>query len=104
MLTDSELESYVTDPSSMRGILEDRFAMYEELKTLEPPFFIKDGVVPPLSQYKKLGSSAVDSAVSGDVLVGVAGSPGTVKGTARVILDPTAVSYTHLTLPTTPYV
>ena len=89
MLTDNELESYVADPSLMREILEDRFAMYEELKTLEPPFFIKDGFVPPLSQYKKLGSTAVDTVESGDVLVGVAGSPGTVKGTARVILDPT---------------
>ena len=49
MLTDNELESYVADPSLMREILEDRFAMYEELKTLEPPFFIKDGFVPPLS-------------------------------------------------------
>ena len=49
MLTDNELESYVDDPSLMREILEDRFAMYEELKTLEPPFFIKDGFVLPLS-------------------------------------------------------
>ena len=89
MLTDDELESYVTDPGAMRTTLEDRFEMYEELKTLEPPFFIKDGYVPPLSEYKKLGSTAVEQAASGDILTGVAGSPGTVRGTARVILDPT---------------
>ena len=89
MLTDDELESYVADPASMKATVEERFLMYEELKTLEPPFFIKDGFVPPLSEYKKLGSVAVDEAVSGEVLTGVAGSPGTVRGTARVILDPT---------------
>ena len=89
MLTDDELESYVADPAAMRTTLEDRFEMYEELKTLEPPFFIKDGYVPPLSEYKKLGSTAVEQAASGDILTGVAGSPGTVRGTARVILDPT---------------
>jgi len=89
MLTDDELETYVSDPATMRLKLEDRFAMYEELKKLEPPFFIKDGIVPALSTYKKLGSEQVESAVAGDVLVGVAGSPGTVTGTAKVILDPT---------------
>lgn len=89
MLTDDELESYVAAPASMKATLEERFSMYEELKTLEPPFFIKDGFVPPLSEYKKLGSAAVEESESGDVLIGVAGSPGTVRGTARVILDPT---------------
>ncbi|MBB32545.1 MAG: hypothetical protein CL455_02690 [Acidimicrobiaceae bacterium] len=89
MLTDDELETYVADPAAMRVKLEDRFAMYEKLKELEPPFFIKDGIVPPLSTYRKLGSEQVESAVAGDVLVGVAGSPGTVTGTAKVILDPT---------------
>ncbi|MEG3586223.1 MAG: PEP-utilizing enzyme [Actinomycetota bacterium] len=89
MLTDDELDSYVSDPAAMRAILEERFATYQQLKELEPPFFIKDGVVPPLSTYKKLGSDHVESAITGDVLSGVAGSPGTVIGTARVILDPT---------------
>ena len=49
MLIDEELESYIDSPESMRTILEDRFATYEELKELEPPFFIKDGIVPRLS-------------------------------------------------------
>jgi len=89
MLTDDELDSYVSDPTAMRATLEERFATYQQLKELEPPFFIKDGVVPPLSTYKKLGSDQVESAITGDVLSGVAGSPGTVTGTARVILDPT---------------
>ena len=89
MLTDDELETYVADPDAMRKTLEGRYADYEELQTLEPPFFIKDGVVPPLSSYKKIGSTGVSFAESGEILVGVAGSPGTVRGTARVILDPT---------------
>ncbi|HJM28267.1 MAG: PEP-utilizing enzyme [Acidimicrobiales bacterium] len=89
MLTDDELDSYVSDPASMKETLEERFSTYEQLQELEPPFFIKDGIVPPLNTYKKLGTSIVESAASGDVLTGVAGSPGTVTGTARVILDPT---------------
>ncbi len=89
MLTDDELETYVSDSSAMRHTLEERYIDYEELQQLEPPFFIKDGVVPPLSSYKRLGSSGVPKAESGDVLLGVAGSPGVVQGTARVILDPT---------------
>ena len=89
MLVDDELESYVANSASMRATLEDRYDTYEQLKELEPPFFIKDGVVPPLSTYEKRGASQVESVGPGEVLTGVAGSPGTVRGTARVILDPT---------------
>ena len=89
MLKDDELETFVADRAAMRSTLETRYADYLELQDLEPPFFIKDGVVPPLSSYKRLGSAGVSEAESGDVLVGVAGSPGVVQGTARVILDPT---------------
>jgi phosphohistidine swiveling domain-containing protein len=89
MLTDDELDSYVSNPAAMRDTLEDRFSAYQELHELEPPFFIKDGIVPPLSSYKKLGSSEVSLAETGEILIGVAGSPGTVRGTARIILDPT---------------
>ena len=89
MLKDDELETFVADRGAMQSTLETRYADYLELQELEPPFFIKDGVVPPLSSYKRLGSSGVSEAESGDVLVGVAGSPGVVQGTARVILDPT---------------
>ncbi len=89
MLTDDELETYVADRAAMRATLEGRYADYEQLQELEPPFFIKDGVVPPLSSYKRLGSIGVSTAETGEVLVGVAGSPGSVRGTARVILDPT---------------
>lgn len=89
MLVDDELESYVANSASMRATLEDRYDTYEQLKELEPPFFIKNGVVPPLSTYEKRGASQVESVGPGEVLTGVAGSPGTVRGTARVILDPT---------------
>ena len=89
MLTDDELESYVAEPAAMSGTLASRYVDYEQLQELEPPFFIKDGIVPPLSSYRRLGSTGITAAESGEVLVGVAGSPGTVRGTARIILDPT---------------
>lgn len=88
MLTDGELDVYVADPAAMKATLAERYADYREVATLEPPFFIYDGDVPPLTSYGKLGGDAVEKATSGEVLQGVPGCPGTVRGTARVILDP----------------
>ena len=88
MLLDQELESFAADPASMRDVLVGRYAGWQELWLLEPPFFIVDGKVPPLSQWARKGASRAIAAVEGEVLTGVAGSPGIVQGRARVILDP----------------
>jgi len=89
MLVGSELDAFVADPASFRRLLAGRYTDWRELWDLEPPFFIKDGVVPPLSQWPKAHSSTAAKLTAGEVLQGVAGCPGVVRSRARVILDPT---------------
>ena len=59
-----------------------------ELFDLEPPYFIRNGNVPPISQWAKRAAADVPVAGVGDVLQGVAGCTGIVRGRACVILDP----------------
>ena len=58
------------------------------MRELDPPFIIADGAVPPLPEWPRKVEAVVEAASAGDVLQGVPGCPGTVRGTARVILDP----------------
>ena len=88
MLLDSEVEPFVEAPSALAGDLAERYTQWQELWELEPPFIIRDGQVPPLSEWPKKGAVDVVAVEQGDVLQGVPGCPGTVRGTARVILDP----------------
>ena len=89
MLLDAELEKFVADPKSFSAPLAERYVQWQQLQALEPPFFIKNGVVPPLSSYAKKGESSVAKAGAGDTVQGVPGCPGKYVGRARVILDPT---------------
>ena len=89
MLVADELDGFLASPASFRETLAARNTEWNKLADLEPPFIIADGNVPPVSEWPAKGageSAAVASA--GDVLSGVAGSPGVVRGRARVILDP----------------
>ena len=88
-LLDSELDQFLFEGASMKDTLAARHAQWQELQLLEPPFFIKNGVVPPLSEYKKKGQSNATKAGVGDVVQGVPGCTGQYVGRARVILDPT---------------
>ena len=88
-LLDSELDQFLFEGASMTEPLANRYAQWQELQLLEPPFFIKNGVVPPLSEYKKKGQSNAAKAAVGDVVQGVPGCTGQYVGRARVILDPT---------------
>ena len=88
MLLDNELEAFVANPASFKETLAGRAAEWALLWDLVPPFFIKNGAVPPISQWERKGQSHVPKAVVGDVLTGVSGCPGVVRGIARVILDP----------------
>ena len=89
MLLDEELEAFVENPSSFTGKLAKRYEDWKALWTLEPPFFIKDGVVPGLSEWdKKATEDKTSTLSSGDVLSGVPGSPGITQGRARIVLDP----------------
>ena len=89
MLLEAELDAFVASPSSFRPTLADRFAQWRELWELEPPFFIVDGKVPPLSTWPRKGSSHAMKLAVGESIQGVPGCPGVVKARARVILDPT---------------
>lgn len=87
-LLDEELEAFLAAPEGFRARLSLRADEYRHLFELEPPFIIVD-VVPPLSQWPKRADAEIAAVSSaGDVLTGVPGCPGTVTGTARVILDP----------------
>jgi len=88
MLLDAEIEAFAADPGSMTESLAQRYSDWKELWELEPPFIIKDGNVPPLGEWPRKGDAQVETASAEDVLQGVPGCPGVVRGTARVILDP----------------
>jgi rifampicin phosphotransferase len=86
MLVADELDGYMADPGSFTSTLAERELDYRALYDLEPPYII-DGVVPPLSEWARRDSTEVTVVQVGDVLTGVAGSPGTITGTARILLD-----------------
>ena len=93
-LLDRELDAYVADPGSFTQMLAERQAEWRELAALQPPFIIADAVVAPLGQWPRRHADGVGHAgrvghaIIGDVLTGVAGSPGVARGIARVVLDP----------------
>ena len=89
MLLDEELETFIENPESFTKSLAKRHEDWKALWDLEPPFFIRDGVVPGLSQWDRKSLEEKASALTvGDVLTGVPGSPGTTQGKARIVLDP----------------
>lgn len=88
MLLDGELEAFIAAPDSFGETLAERLDGYRQLYHLEPPFIIADGVVAPLSEWAHVGESDAPEAISGEVLQGVPGCPGTVTGRARIITDP----------------
>ena len=87
MLVEAEIEQYLSDPASFKGVLAERFVDHQALAQLDPPYIIGMDV-PPLSQWKRRDNSATEMVKVGDVLKGVACSAGEYTGTARIILDP----------------
>ncbi|MDX2381328.1 MAG: PEP-utilizing enzyme [Acidimicrobiia bacterium] len=89
MLLDHELDAFLVDSSALAGTIRSRDAEFARLHTLEPPYIVRleDGV-PPISTWPLRGSGETAHAAAGEVLLGAGGSPGVVRGTARVILDP----------------
>jgi phosphohistidine swiveling domain-containing protein len=88
MLLADELESFADDPTSMSDTLADRYDRWRALWELEPPYFIKGGIVPPLSEWPSKGVAVEPRAAVGEVLQGVSGCAGTVRGRACVVSDP----------------
>ena len=87
MLVEAEIEQYLSNPASFKGVLAERFVDHQALAQLDPPYIIGMDV-PPLSQWKRRDNSAAETVKVGDVLKGVACSAGEYTGTARIILDP----------------
>ena len=93
MVTEAELDDFVSDPMSMRETILERDKDFSYLHEVEPPYIVDGKVgIPPISEWPKRGSSQSGPAEVGDVLQGSAGSPGVATGTARVILDPSDAS------------
>ncbi|MDP9464304.1 MAG: PEP-utilizing enzyme [Actinomycetota bacterium] len=88
MLLDEEVEQFVASPTGWNDTFAERYEMWRELFDREPPYFIRDAVVPPISTWAKRGKADVATVVVGDVLQGVAGCPGVITGRACVIMDP----------------
>jgi phosphohistidine swiveling domain-containing protein len=86
MLKDDELDEFVVYPEAWGAVLREREERYLELFDLEPPFIVA-GEVPPLSEWERRGTTR-DHVHAGDRLTGIAGCPGTARGRARVVLDP----------------
>ena len=90
MLLDEELESFVADPSRYSALLHDRYENWLRLWDLTPPFFLRDGIIPPLTEWETAAPTAKSALSEGDVLAGTAGCPGVVTGRARIVRDPTS--------------
>jgi len=86
MLVADELDDWMADPAAFTDTLVEREADHNALFELEPPYSVV-GTVPPLSEWPRRNSLPTTTVSVGDELHGVAGSPGTVTGTARVLLD-----------------
>ena len=71
----------------LRAVVAERRAYHEWLESLEPPFIIS-GTVPPVHTWPKKSAHIAVAATVGEVLHGMAGCSGVVRGRACVILDP----------------
>ncbi|MFM7537875.1 MAG: PEP-utilizing enzyme [Acidimicrobiales bacterium] len=91
MLTDAELDAFRADPAAMRATVEARWAHYQGLREMEPPYFVEgDKGIPPVTALVRKADAivAVAKAGVGDVLQGGPGCAGKARGRARIVLDP----------------
>ena len=91
MLTEDELDPFMDDPRSFAATLAERLTDFEKLSELSPPYIV-DGAASPLSAWDRRSDEASTPVAPGEILKGIAGSPGVVTGTAKVLLtidDPT---------------
>jgi phosphohistidine swiveling domain-containing protein len=86
MVTDDELDAFVADPQSFQDEIARRRVAYLELFELEPPFFLTENK--PLSEWPRRTARPTTRVITGEVLHGVGVSPGSVRGRARIIVDP----------------
>lgn len=91
LLLDEELDDFVADQEPFAATIAERDAGFRALHDLVPPYIVGgDRPVTPISEWPRRGVDRGAGVAAGDVLQGGPGSPGTVTGTARVVLDPVA--------------
>jgi phosphohistidine swiveling domain-containing protein len=86
MLLADEVDDFIAEPGLFSATLAEREADYHALYELDPPYIV-NGSAPALSTWRRRGEGAAAPVQVGDVLKGVAGSPGEATGTARIMLD-----------------
>ena len=87
MLFEDELDAFLADPASFPATLAERKRVYLEQFGLVPPFVVA-GDVPPATEWVRRASVTATELPVGEVAAGVAGSPGSARGRARVVLSP----------------
>lgn len=87
LLFADEIEAAIDDGEGWSDVVASRQATLDEIASVEPPFII-NAVVPPVANWDKTGSRAVEAVSVDESLQGVPGCPGVARGIARVVLDP----------------
>lgn len=87
MLTERELDDFVARPDEWSQALADRLSTYRRLFDHVPPF-VTNGAPPHWSTWPRRQGDTAIPVTPGEVLQGIPGSPGTVRGRARVVTDP----------------
>jgi pyruvate,water dikinase len=93
MALDSELDTLLSDPASLRPTLVERERQWKSLVGLDLPLFIDTSKeLPPLESLTTSVAAAGGPLGAGETLQGVAASAGVARGRARVVLATDAVA------------
>jgi rifampicin phosphotransferase len=94
LLFEDELRAVASGSlTNVRALSAERKAYHQWLETLEPPFII-NGTIPPIETWAKKSAHVATVAKVGEVLQGMPGCSGVIRGRACVVLspsDPTAL-------------
>ena len=94
LLTRDELLEAIDDPGRFTPVLREREALIDEVSALQEPFLFHGGR-PDMSTYPRRDAVEIVEVTEGEVVHGVPGCPGIVRGIARVVTDshdPTALA------------
>jgi pyruvate,water dikinase len=87
MLFADELDDWLKNPVALTAALAERERIYLDLFDYEPPFVV-NGQPAAYTQWARRDAKTSTSLNTGEVLTGVSGCPGIVRGRARIVLTP----------------
>lgn len=93
MLRRDEQAAFQQDPSGFFELVTERMAHFDQIAQIQEPFLFV-GEPGPIEEYPQRDAETVEMLETEDVLQGVPGCTGTVRGIARIVLDshdPTAL-------------